>query len=104
VADLGAAAVGAVVLAGSIAPTDEVPMLLADASPLSLLAVVALAVSAAMLWMFSNLEGSGSWREALGRTLVLGLPRLAGLALWGRTRALDTIGVPSELRGARRER
>lgn len=118
--DLGATALGALVIGLSIAPTDEVPTIAADVTVPWLLALmalslvtsyiivfaagfldqqkrrqqvglfqhpvtetlasylVALAVSAAMLWYFDNLALDGPPQETLGRIIVLGLPAAVG--------------------------
>ncbi len=52
VADLGATAFGALVVALSIAPTDEVPMLASTRSPLWLLAIVAMSLLVAYAIVF----------------------------------------------------
>ncbi len=118
VADLGASAVGAVFVALSIAPTDEVPMIASSFGPgwLMLLVaaslvvsyaivfvagfvgqdqrldnpgivqrplsetivcyVVALFVSAVLLWLFQR--GGPPWGDYFTRTIVLGLPAAVG--------------------------
>lgn len=53
VADLGAAAVGAMFVALNIAPTEEVPMLTAAMRPLGVMAVVALSLGVTYLIVFS---------------------------------------------------
>lgn len=120
VQDLGATAIGALVIGLSVAPTDEVSVLAAQIPPPWLLGVVALslvssyvivfaagflderkrrkqmgwlqrpitetmasylvalAVSAVMLWFFDNLALDGPPHETVARVLVLGLPAAIG--------------------------
>lgn len=52
IADVGANALGAVFVALSIAPTDEVPMLASSRSPVWLLAIVAASLAAAYAIVF----------------------------------------------------
>ncbi len=51
-ADVGATTIGAVFVAFNIAPTDEIPMLAASATPVSLLAVIALSLVISYAIMF----------------------------------------------------
>lgn len=121
--DLGSTAIGAAAVGLTVAPTDEVPLLHAAATPASLLAVVAvslvvsyilvfvagfsdqnkrhqqpgllqhpvtetvvaylvaLIVSALMLWYFQNLALGAPLHESIGHVVVLGLPAAVGGAL-----------------------
>lgn len=121
--DLGSTAIGAAAIGLTVAPTDEVPLLHAAASPVSLLVIVAvslvmsyilvfvagfsdqqkrhqqpgllqrpltetvvaylvaLIVSALMLWYFQNLALDAPLHESIGHVIVLGLPAAVGGAL-----------------------
>jgi putative integral membrane protein (TIGR02587 family) len=67
VADLGANTLGAVFVALSIAPTDEVPMMAASQSPLALLAIMAATIAVAYAIVFvAGFTGQSRRRSTTG--------------------------------------
>jgi putative integral membrane protein (TIGR02587 family) len=91
-ADIGATLVGAIFIAFNIAPTDEVPMLSAAASPLSLLAILAASLAFSYCIVFAagfttqekRLQQQGAFQHPLVETVMTYLLSLvaAAMMLW----------------------
>jgi putative integral membrane protein (TIGR02587 family) len=91
-ADIGATLVGSIFIAFNIAPTDEVPMLSAAASPPSLLAVIAASLIFSYCIVFAagfttqekRLQQQGAFQRPLVETVIAYLVSLlsAAIMLW----------------------
>jgi putative integral membrane protein (TIGR02587 family) len=91
-ADIGATLVGAIFIAFNIAPTDEVPMLSAAASPPSLLAIMAASLAFSYCIVFAagfttqekRLQQQGAFQHPLVETVMAYLLSLmaAAMMLW----------------------
>jgi putative integral membrane protein (TIGR02587 family) len=119
-ADLGAAALGAVFVSLSIAPTDEVPMIKAAMSPAWLLVLMAASLAASYAIVFvagfsrqdERHEQAGAFQHPITETIVAYLVALlcAGLLLWLFQRGLTpwrdylgrvvVLGFPAAIGGA----
>jgi putative integral membrane protein (TIGR02587 family) len=91
-ADVGATLVGALFVAFNIAPTDEIPMLASSATPLRLLAVVAMSLAASYVIVFvagfgdqdGRRQQEGPFQHPLTETVAAYLVALLGTVamLW----------------------
>jgi putative integral membrane protein (TIGR02587 family) len=109
VADLGAAAVGALFLAFNIAPTDEVILLAATAGPVRLAAIAAISIVASYAIVFAagytgqaarrSQHGvvQGPWAETVASYAVALVAAAAMLALYGRFDLASTYGTIAEV-------